>query len=1147
MKMTAIALLLSGGLHVATKGMSQEVKVTLRDNRMRLDQFFRQLEKLTKYRFFYSIDRVPLTSTISVQANNEPLLDLLQRVLPALGLSYKQVNDSLITIGVITAADTKNTTTANNSNNRQDGKIVLVKGQVFDNAGAPMAGVAVSERKSGRGVITDKDGRFAINARLGGLLQFSFVGYIQTQLNISSTGNLKVSLQPVAQDMEEVVVIGYGAIKRKDITNAVSRLNMADINISANANFTQALAGRAPGLLATQTTGQPGAAVDIQIRDNPSFASAGVLYVLDGVPINNAATDPANNPEYGSGGIDRSPLNFINPYDIESIEVLKDASAAAIYGAQAGAGVVLITTKKGKAGKPRLEYAFSHAFQRQGKFYALLGTKEYMEQRNKIQYEMWLRDNDIVPYGDATPSSASVPPFVPKYTQAQIDSTPVQPSAMKAISRGGMVQQHNLSLTGGNDRGRYYISGNYFNQTGLLKGSDYTRYNGRVNMEQFINRRLKVGANIVSSNSKANNPAIQTGRYEDGGIMMAAWAYPANQPLRNADGSYPLSADYPNIPNPLSYLQVTDQSQLQRLLTNGYATWEIIPGLKAQADFSYDQSREKRSVYMPKSFLFGMRSDGMASIGETNSSTQLIDYTLCYTKGLGNRHRINALAGYSYQVNNGEGMNAQSNGFISDDYLYNNIGSGTGTRPVVGSFKNRQTWASYFARVIYTLSNRYTLTASVRRDGASNFAENKKYAYFPSVSAGWQLSEEPFFTRLRPLVNNMRLRASYGFTGNSNIGSNAFAYYATTPAFGYVFGNIPATGITLSQISNPNLTWETVRELNAGIDFELLKSRLSGTVDYYHKTISQLLTFIPLPTDYAVAAVAGNAGRTGTHGWEISLHSQNILSCRKLGFRWNTDLMLSHFYSFWKQRPEASLKNLAKFVDPRGQFDDEAVYGYISEGLFKGKGKPPAAMPGLIPGGIMLRDLDGFDANGNLTGKPDGQLSSADQRYIGSRVPKYSFGFNNTFSYAGFDLSVYFYGTSGAVKSLTDDAFSTWMETNMAQYGWNTLAFAKNRWSYDNTGSRWESGLRTGYENYTVNSDFWYQKAGFIRCRDITLGYAFPQDWIKKQNTLNSIRLSVGVQNPFVITGYTGLDPELQSFLAYPMARSVIISLNTSF
>ncbi|PZP48615.1 MAG: hypothetical protein DI598_09800, partial [Pseudopedobacter saltans] len=518
----------------AFKGSAQS-RVTLKLEKATLKKVLAKIEDQTSIHFVYNDEQIASLSKLDVDFKNLSWQKGLEILLKNTKLSYKILGENTV---VLTGFPIQYETTIT-------GKIVNK-----DNVG--IEGVSVVEKGTTNGVSTDANGEFTIQVKNeSSELEISHVGY-QTQVVLASTSKLNIVLKEVNTTLDSVVVIGYGAVNRKTVTGAIASIKGDALNTSSNTNVLQALAGRVPGLSALQTTGQPGASVSVKIRDNPSFASTGVLYVVDGVPFNNSATDPGNNPVYGGGGSDQSPLNFINPNDIESIEVLKDASSAAIYGAQAGGGVVLITTKKGKSGSAKVEYGFNGAFQKMSKFYDIFDTKDYMEQRNGILYEKYLRDNKLAPYGTANANSVAA--FVPRYTQTQIDTTPNRPNAMTEITRKGFVQQHNLSISGTSGKTQYYISGNYLDQKGVIRGSDYKRYNARINLTQTISDKIKVGISAISSNSTTNNQSIGSGQTQDGGIIVSALYWPANLPLQNPDGSYTANTDYPAIPNPLSYL-----------------------------------------------------------------------------------------------------------------------------------------------------------------------------------------------------------------------------------------------------------------------------------------------------------------------------------------------------------------------------------------------------------------------------------------------------------------------------------------------------------------------------------------------------------------------------------------------------------------
>jgi TonB-linked SusC/RagA family outer membrane protein len=1024
-----------------------------------------------------------------------------------------------------------------------------ITGTVKDTAGVTLVGVSVKLKNTSIGAVTDANGKFSLTTNGSArALIFSYIGYVPQEVPISGQNSINVTLKTQSSSLGEIVVIGYGTQRKKDVTGAVSSIKAADLDISTSSNFLQSMQGKAPGIQVTQSTGQPGASVDIKIRSNPSNADPGTLYVIDGVVVNNSPATPSAG-KYGTTGLSQSPLNFINPNDIESIEILKDASSRAIYGAQAGAGVVLITTKHGKTGKPTVQYSGSYAPQRVDRMFQVLDTKDYMIQRNLIGQELYLQSNKIAPYyGTVDPSTVAA--FTPLYTQNQINSTPQYPNAMDAITRVGYTQQHNISLSATTGKTSYYISGNYYDQKGVILGTDFRRWNGRVNLDQNISETVKAGINLTTSNSTSDN-AVTGGQYQDGGIIAAALYYPANLPLQNPDGTYPLNPSYTSIPNPLSYSTVTDQLLNTRLLTSGYVSWEVIKGLTAKGNFSYDQSSSKRNSYFPTTFSYGAQVNGIASIANNSANTKQVDYTLNYKLPISQNQSLDLLAGYTYQLQNTDGVYAGNQNFITDAVSYYNLYTGQADKPGVGSFKTQATYASYFGRAIYQLNHKYTLQASLRRDGSSRFALNHKWGYFPAVSAGWNISDEKFMQNAKS-INLLKLRVGYGEIGNANFPASAFEVYGTSvnPNFGT---SSTSTAIYLTQAANPNLKWETAGEFNAGLDFALLGNRVTGSVDYFNKTIRDLITFIPFPADFTVSGVYGNAGTTKSTGYEIGIQTQNIVAAQKGGFTWSTNINFSHYLSYWSERSPQSLATLAKYIAPSGKdalFN--GVYGAQATGqLFTGTyGSAPATMPGMLPGGIILKDIHGYDANGKLTG-PDGKITAADQTLLGNTDPKFNIGFGNKFTYKNFDLNIFF---SGAVQK----AYSPYagnglyrivqLQANLGTFGWNTMPISLQRWTFQNTKGAFPTGLADPtYSGYQNSSSYWFVDASYIRCQNITLGYLVPQSLLSRQKILSTVRLSFDLQNAFVITKYPALDPQISQNNFYPLSRSFVFGINATF
>ncbi|MBO9592279.1 MAG: TonB-dependent receptor [Niabella sp.] len=1122
----------------------EEKQIIVALNNTTLRNALNNVEKVSGFKMAYVLEQVAKHKNIVLTGKKRSVASTLKEILNGTGLDFKQEHNT-----VLIYSKSRKPGDAETISSRNGALFGKITGKVTDDKGVPLASASVQIKGGTIGTTTDNAGNFSLESpKSTGVLVVSYTGFNTQELAFSGDTRLDIKLNPLESKGEEIVVIGYGSTKRKNVTGAVASVKMSEVNTATNTNFAQALAGRAAGVNAVQTTGQPGAGVSVQIRSSASFASGGPLYVVDGVIVNDNAGEPGTNTRYGSSGVERSPLNFLNPNDIETIDILKDGSATAIYGARAAGGVVLITTKKGKAGIPTIQYDFSHSFQQSQKYYDILDTKDYMEQSNKILKEKWMLDNKIAPYGNVDP--ATVTPFVPRFTEQQIAAQQPYPNAINEILRNGFTQQHNISMSGTANKTRYFASGNYLSQQGVLKHSDYTRYSGKISLDQGIGEKIKVGLNVILTGSKANNGSVGTGVYENSGMIGAAFYYPPVMPFQDSLGNYLINPYYQNTPNPLSFLTITDYTKANRVLSSGYAEWTIIPGLTAKTSLSYDQSSAKRYTYFPKTFLYGARAGGEAGIYENNSASKLAEYTLSYVKDLSGNSRINAVAGHSYQVTDWDGFNAGNDHFATDNFLFYDLGFGTAPRPTVGSYRSpTQVWKSYFARAIYEYGGKYIFSASVRHDGASHFAENKKWGTFPGISAAWILSEENFL-KSGSVINFLKLRLGYGSAGNPNIGGSAFTYYKNQAP--YVFGGVNYPGVLMTQMANPNLTWETRNEFNVGLDFGVLHNRISGSLDYFNRKFINLLSKVSLPTDFVVRSVAVNAGATRSTGWEANLQTKNILNPD--GFNWNTTINFSRYVNKWVERSPEALRTLAKYIDPKGNFN--AQYGYLSAGIYDpSRMQAPSWMPGILPGEIIIKDVNGYDANNNLTGSPDGKLSSADLVVIhnnndptgnGLPVPDYSFGFSNEFRYKNFDLSVYMYGL--IQKKFNSDYSNTAdVYAKLGAFGWNVLSIVKDRWAYDNPNGRFPTGLNTPYGSYAGSSDFWVEDASFLRCRDITLGYRLPAGLLQKQTVIKNARLYVNLQNPFILTRYKGIDPELQNFYAYPMTRSFTLGASIGF
>ncbi len=1134
MKMTTI-LVLSACLTASAGGSAQTV--TLSQKNIKLEKVFREIRKQTGYVFFYDTRVLREAEPINIDVKNESVEDALKASLHGQPLDYS-IERKTITIiqrPVIEKPIVQAPFAV---------ALNIINGMVKDEKGNALAGVSVIVKGTNKGTSTKGDGSFTIDANAGNVLEFTIVGYQKMSLTVGQSNNLNVAMKIEAAIGNEIVVIGFGSAKKKTITGAVVQVKAANLDFSNATTFQGALNGKVAGLQITQNSGQPGASVGVQVRSNPTANSAGVLYVIDGVPIVDAPAAPGTNSRYGGAGVSQSILNSINPNDIESIQVLKDASSASIYGARAGSSVILITTKKGTRGATVINYSGSYGFEKAANVFPQFNAQQYENIRNNYSLQKWYSDNKIGPFFGSADSAtvAATKPYVPYYTQAQLSATPNLPSALSQVLRNGYINQQNISMSGGNEKTSYFISGNYFDQKGTVIATGMKRYNGLVRLDEKVSNKLKVGVNLIGSNSNTQN-AVYGGTFENSGVIPAAQNWPANQALINKDGSYPTNNQYAAAPNPLSYQLNNDHTIATRLLSAANLDYEIINDLKATAILSYDQQDAKRNYYSPSSFLYS--SQGTASIADNSSNTLLLNYNLSYQHTFAQKHAINAVIGYEYNKTNGESVGAGNTTFFSDIIGYYNLGLGQSAKPSVSSYQYTNTWASYVARAIYTYDNRLSISASINRNGSTAFADGKKWGYFPSVGATYLIFDNA--NSKTTAINFLKLRVGYGQTGNPPSSGSAFAKYGPnlSPTFGT---SSTSTAIYLTQVANPNLSWETVAEVNVGLDYGLFNDRITGSIDVFNKTIKNLITRIPFPSDFLVSSYTGNAGSTRDRGYEFLVNSKNIVPAHADGFTWNSSLTFSHYFDFWTQRSPGALATLSKYVAASGpQAAYYGVYGYESAGLYTGtKGPAPATMPGMFPGGLIIKDIHGYDANGALT-SPDGAITGADQTLIANNAPKYNFSIGNNFSYKNFQFSIFFAG-----QKLTK--YASWGSAITGLYdqvgqGWNAYyPEVNNRWTTITPEASIPSGLRDPkYNSYQNASDYYYIDATFLRCQDIKLGYNVPDKFLGDKKTFKRLNISFDINNAFIITKYPYLDPQINQGSFYPLNRGFIIGVNAGF
>lgn len=1121
----------------ATSGFSQ--KVSLNANGQKLEILLMEIKKQSGYDLLYNPSvLLKEASAVSIQVVDGDLDQVLKKIFEQQSLLEYLINKKVIVVRPKTQP--KAQIAKADQLLRYDLQQNKVSGMVTSDQGNPLQAVTVQLKGTNTATTTDAQGRYEINLASGReVLTFRLLGFQPLETTVNGRSTIDVALISTIGDLDEVVVVGYGTQRKRDLTGAVSSIKLEDAPVTTTSTVSHLLAGTAAGLQANMTSAQPGGYTAINIRGAGSVGAGNEpLIVIDGFPVTNSG-EPGSGNRYDGGSKDFI-LSSLNPNDIESIDVLKDASATAIYGARAGHGVIIITTKRGKVGKPRITYSASFSQQVLADNYQMLNAQDFMTEANRYLYERFLIDNHIAPYGDRGLADFPSGPPTPRYSADQINNPPNSTDWLGAITRKAGQQQHNLSINGGSEATQYQLSLGYFDQNGVIKNNDMNRVNARINIDQKITEQMKMGTSVLINRNAFNNVPLGSGANEYAGIIRSAVEFSPLLPIRDEHGEYVLSQVRPMIPNPVSLLEITDKSVDERLLATYFAEYSPWKPLVFRMNAGVDRKFRKRSSYLPKSTLYGRNANGEASINQYDNRDYLVELTASFNETYG-RHQIGGVVGHSYQMFDGEGLSAGNRNFVTDGYLYDNLGAGEFSRPSVGSWRNRSTMASFFGRINYSFADKYVLTANFRTDGASNLATGYQWGYFPSVSGAWRFSQESFMEPLSHIITDGKLRVGYGQTGNSNIGNGALNYYSSTAE--YVFGSSTRRGVIIGQIGNPRLTWETTKEWNFGLDLSVM-DRVSITAEYYRRQIADLLFSRNLMSYFPVSNLADNVGTTQSQGFELTVNAQPIV---KKDFSWNAIATFSLYRDTWKERAYSWIPtSFERYHDPI-----RSAYGFLTDGIIQG-GQDVPHMPGARAGQIYIQDIDSYqrDESGNLvvddrgvpikTGVPDGRIDDADKVFYGTWDPAYLIGMTNTFKYKKWSLSAHIYGSINRLTDMTYlDSWALGGSNLIADH--NLPVSIQEVWRSDQ-----QDATRPGYTQMTNmygQGDYFMDRISFVRVRNITLGYDTPlKRWVSK------IRVYIDVNNPFLITNYRGIDPETDnSDVAYPNVRTFSAGIDISF
>lgn len=970
---------------------------------------------------------------------------------------------------------------------------ITVQGVVKDQTGETVIGASVMEKGTTNGTITGIDGDFSLNMSPNGTLVVSFVGYKTQEVQVKGQKQLQVVLSEDAEMLDEVVVIGYGTMKKSDLTGAVSSIGNKDIKDSPVSNLGQAIQGKISGVQIVDA-GKPGDNVSIKIRGLGSINNCDPLVVIDGVP-----TDLG--------------LSSLNMADVERLDVLKDASATAIYGSRGANGVVMITTKRGTEGKGKLAVSANYSFQNATNVPSLLNAAQYAELSNDMMVNSGRNPN---------PEWAN-----PSELGAGTDW-------MDELLRTGVMQNYTVSYSGGNEKSHYYVSGGFLDQSGIVKSVNYRRFTFQSNSDAQVLKWLKFSNNITfSADTK------KSGSYNIGDALKALPIYP----VKNEDGSWSgpdgNSEWYGSTRNPIGPTELNkSQTDGYNFLANLTAELTFTKWLKFKSTFGYDAKFWFIDNFTPKYNWKPTSTEETSRYKSDNKSfTYLWDNYFLFDYTFAEKHRVGLMAGMSAQWNTNDYLNAQKNVFMFDNV--HEMDNGEEMYAIGG---NETEWAllSYMARVNYSYEDRYLLTATIRRDGSSRFGKKHRWGTFPSVSVAWRASQEKWFPK-NDYINDLKVRAGYGVTGSqASVGNYSYlaSYNTSVYPFGISSGN--QTALVSSTLANPYIHWEEVAQTNIGFDASLFNSRVMFSFDAYLKETRDMLVkaSIPITSGFEdTTTTYTNAGKVRNQGIEMSLHTINLTG--ELG--WETNLTATYNKNkikdlnsdvpyYINQINNSYVTMLAK------DYPINVFYGYVTDGIFQNQSEvnTHAVQPGAEPGDIRFRDLNN-----------DGVINDSDRTVIGNPNPSWLFSMNNSLSYKGFELSVFLQGIAGNKIYNANNIDNTGMAA-----AYNQTTDVLKRWQGEGTSNSMPRAVFGDPNQNTRVSDRFVENGSYLRLKNITLSYTFPKQWLQKAQIENA-RLSLSCENVATITGYSGFDPEVGingiDQNRYPISRTFSLGLNFNF
>lgn len=1129
---------------------SQKAKIKIdADKTISVAQIFELIQEQAGYKFVYSDDLINNAPKVRLKKGIILAKELIKKGLSPIGCTFEFTENETVIVK-------RDTNLSLAQVNRDLNQQLTITGNVQDANGQPLPGASIVEKGTTNGATTDFDGNYSIT--LGGddaTLIFSYLGFTTKEVIVNTQTLIDVQLSPDSAKLDEVVIIGYGSANKRNLTGAIGSLKAQELEDQPVTSFDQGLAGRLPGVDISQTGGAPGGGVSVNIRGVSSISGGtSPLYVIDGVPLSSSTGSTFAQGQSTEGSFDTTyslnPLSTINPSDIESVQVLKDAAAAAIYGSRGSNGVVLITTKQGRQGeKPTVSFNTYAGFQRVDNKIDIMNAQEHAEYTKLARDNSWIAKDPINNLASDPQNIRSAQdryaPYLLPYLDGGDTSSLTDTDWQDQIFRNALIQNYELSVRGGTTKTNYFVSGSYFDQEGVVINSGLKRYSARLNLNTEISDKVRFGINLNPSYTDHNIANTERNWWKEGLIITALNYHPNLEP-RNPDGSFRLGEMIQTnnagesvvavIENPLALAELIDNTLTHtRILGNTFAELDLHKNLTFKTSLGVDISFFDRAYYRPK--VLNWRSEtaptsnfNYAWTNNSSSFNWLVENTITYDKTINENHNLNVLLGQSAQKERNRRQYTDGRNFPND-----NVRTLNGAQTTSGFTEEIQSsLLSYFGRASYNYKDKYLLSASIRHDGSSRFGANTKWGTFPSVSGGWRISDEEFWSD-NATINQFKLRASYGETGNTEI--PFFGGAALLGDASYVFDDGVSTGLAPVSSPNPDLSWETTKTFDVGIDFSLFDNQINISADYYKSNTEDLLLNVAVPSSTGFVSSLQNIGELENKGFEFIIStSQNFGD-----LTWNGSFNIST-----NDNKIVSLgPGQDQFLTNSGLNDPAFIlqvgesigsfYGYRVDGIFENQAQfdstPHLEGQNQGVGDFIYADTDG-----------DGDVDPDDRTILGNSNPDFSWGFTSDFKYKELDLSFNLVGKHGA------EIFNA-THRYLAETWGNSLAVYL---SDDAPRPVWGIGTNS----HTRPSSWHVEDASFIRLRNITLGYSLPEKMLTN-NFLSKVRVYVSALNAFTITDYSGYNPEVsnqgdavrsgEDFGNYPSTKSFTVGLNVSF